>query len=302
MELDLTGGEPFLRPDLPLLIDRIGALQRDSLRSLKTVALATNGLLPRQTVEAVKRFLIAIAGRFDLAMVCSLDGIGEAHDLIRGVPGAYSRVQETIERLGEIAAKYMSFRLGIKTTIVSGNWEQIPGLTRFARDRGLFHILSPVLFTAERFRNLERQAELEVLTKYRDDLIDLYSSAELADCHYSHVVVDTLRHEGRRVSCSAGTDHFFVEGDGRIFPCPLVSMVLGDIKVMSAEGLLSSPERRKATRMAGRFDECKWCLEPGCIRFSQATEGFAFLRFILGRQGAKRFRRAYCDEGLHKYF
>lgn len=301
VELDLTGGEPFLRPDLAVLIEKVSALKQENLRSLKTIALATNGLLPRQTSEKVRKILLAIDGRFDLAMVCSLDGIGERHDVVRGVSGAYPKVRETIDRLGEIASRNPHFQLGIKTTILPGNWEDLPDLMRFARERGLFHVVSPVLFTAERFRNLELKPQLELLSKYRLDLISLYSSEELVDCYYSHVVVDTLRHDRRRIACSAGTDHFFIEGDGKIFPCPLVAIAVGDIRVTLPEDLLSSPKARKASRLAGRLDQCTWCLEPGCVRFSQSTEGFSFLKF-LGLRGAKRFRKAYYGEGLFKYF
>ncbi|MGB6064117.1 MAG: radical SAM protein [Desulfomonilaceae bacterium] len=301
VELDLTGGEPLLRPDLPQLIEKVCALKHENLRSLKTIALATNGLLPGRISEKVERILRTINGKFDLAMVCSLDGIGECHDQIRGVPGAYSRALENIQRMGEIASRSRHFRLGIKTTILPHNWEQIPALMHFAAERGLFHVVSPVLFTAERFRNLDRQPQLELLTPYYSYLIAFYSSEELADYYYSHVVLDTLKHGTRRIQCSAGTDHFFVEGDGRIFPCPLVPIALGDIRATQPEGLLSSPKTLNASRMAGRLDQCKWCLEPGCIRFSQCTEGFAFLRFLLSHQGKRRFRKAYFGEGLFKY-
>lgn len=302
VELDLTGGEPLLRPDLPELIEQVCDLTQKNLRSLKTIALATNGLLPQRTAARVKKILSAIDSRFDLAMVCSLDGIGECHDRVRGVPGAYARAQETIERLGEIASRNSYYHLGIKTTILPNNWEQIPDLMRFARERGLFHILSPVLFAAERFRNLEKQPQMEVLTRYHSDLLDLYSSKELADCYYSHVVVDTLGHGKRRIPCSAGTDHFFVEGDGRIFACPLVAFALGDIRVMRFEDLLASPRTKRISRLTGRLDQCKLCLEPGCVRFSQTTEGLSFLKFLVSLRRTQRFRKAYGGEGLSKYF
>jgi len=302
VELDLTGGEPFLRDDLPLLVDNVCELKGRELRNLKTIALATNGLLPQRIHDRVRNILLAINGRFDLALVCSLDGIGQSHDAVRGVPGAYPKVRETIERLKELTAIGLPFRLGIKTTILPCNWEQIPNLIEFADQQGLFHVLSPVLFTAERFRNLEQQPQLDLLAKHTLRLIELYSGDRLADCYYSQVVIDTLKRGGRMAPCSAGLDHFFVEGDGRIFPCPLVATPLGDIRTTRPEELLSSSERSSAASMAGGFAECRWCLEPGCVRFSQATEGFAFLRFVIGRRGAKRFHRGYYDEGLYKYF
>ena len=285
VELDLTGGEPFLRPDLPLLVDSVCTLKGTSLGNLKTLALATNGLLPQRIQDTVRKILLTINGRFDLALVCSLDGFGESHDTVRGVPGAYAKVRETIERLKELTSLGLPFRLGIKTTILPCNWEQIPDLMRFADEQGIFHVLSPVLFTTRNSQNLEQRLQLDLLTNYSSRLIELYSSDELADCYYSQVVVGTLKRRGRTAPCSAGLDHFFVEGDGRIFPCPLASVPLGDIRTTRPEELLLSDARSSAARMAGSLGECKWCLEPGCVRFSQANEGFAFLRFIVGPRG-----------------
>lgn len=302
VELDLTGGEPLLRPDLPQLIEEVCDLREKNLRSLRTIALATNGLLPGRTAERIQKILLAIGGKVDLAMVCSLDGFGECHNQIRGVREAYDKVRETIDKLQEIASRTRHFQLGIKTTILPNNWGQIQDLMLFAKERNLFHILSPVLFAEERFRNVERQPQLEVLSRHGSDLIQLYSSEELADCYYSHVVVDTLKHGGRRISCSAGTDHFFVEGDGRIFICPLVPVALGDLRITRPEDLLSSRRTQETSRLAGRLEQCKWCLEPGCLRFSQTTEGFSFLRFLTNLHRTHRFRRAYYGEGLFKYF
>ncbi len=302
VELDLTGGEPFLRKDLPELTLRIVQLAKKNLKSLKTLALATNGLLPRLVQRVVGEMLSAINGKFDLALVCSMDGIGEIHDRIRGVPGAYRRVRETLDRLGEYTSGRFPFRLGIKSTILPQNWEELDGLIQFARDQGLFHILSPVLFTRERFRNLEAQAQLSLLPGYRQGLIDLYSRKDLRDLYYSWVMVDTLKKGRRRNLCTAALDHFFVEGDGRIFPCPLLDIPLGNIQTHSLEDVLDSSLRKEIAKQAGYREECHICLEPGCIRFSQAGEGLNFLRFILEKKGRERFRQAYWIEGLSKYF
>jgi MoaA/NifB/PqqE/SkfB family radical SAM enzyme len=302
VELDLTGGEPFLRKDLTELIARVVRLKRQHLKALKTVALATNGLLPQLVFATVREILEIIAGEFDLAMICSLDGFGEKHDQIRGTPGAYRNVRHTIEQLQTLASDNPSFWLGVKTTILPLNWDQLPALADFARENGLFHILSPVLFTRERFRNLAKEQELGLLPEYRQGLIALYCETPLRDAYYSHAVVDTLQRGRRNIPCTAATDHFFVEGDGRVFPCPVMNISLGHIGSHSLDDILASPLRKRAAHQAGRSGACRLCLEPGCIRFSQAAEGFSFLRFILGDRGRDRFDKAYNDEGLSKYF
>lgn len=301
VELDLTGGEPFLREDLSELIADVADLKDHTLRNLQTVALATNGLLPDLVCGTVKRMLSYLNGRCDLVMVCSLDGIGPTHDLVRGTPGSYTRVMQTIEGLKGLTAGPYPLRLGVKTTILPHNWDQIPHLIDFARDQGVFHILSPVLFTRDRFRNAESRSELDVLHDRAKDLIDLYSRDDQKDKYFSHVVTRTLELNGRTAACSAAGDHFFVEGDGRIFPCPMRNVALGNIRTHSLAELSHSRERANAARKAGRDLDCRWCLEPGCIRFSQTTTAYGFLRFILGNKGRRRFRVASVDEGMSKY-
>jgi MoaA/NifB/PqqE/SkfB family radical SAM enzyme len=302
VELDLTGGEPLLREDLPELVREAARLKDHTLLSLRTVALASNGLLPEVVARGVEAILEAIQGKFDLAMVCSLDGLGEVHDRVRGVPGAYSKVRETIKRLQQIKEKNPNFWLGIKTTILPVNWEEIPGLREFAREQGLFHILSPVLFTPERFRNLASRDRLDVLPNFASAMIELYSQEELRHFYYSYVLVDTLTRGRRRVPCTAAADHFFIEGDGSIYPCPLLNLPLGHIQTHALGDILASSQRKEIARKVGHLPSCVNCLEPGCIRFSQASDGTGFLKFILQENTKDRFRTAYISEGLAKYF
>jgi MoaA/NifB/PqqE/SkfB family radical SAM enzyme len=302
VELDLTGGEPFLRQDLPELIRYVSHLNDRILTNLKTVALASNGLLPELVARVVEEILEGIKGKFDLAMVCSLDGLGEPHDRVRGVPGAYQKVRETIARLQQIKANSSNFWLGIKTTILPSSWDQIPGLMQFSQDQGLFHILSPVLFTQERFRNLASRETLDVRKTRSSDLIDLYSQENLRNFYYSYVLVDSLTSGKRRVPCTAASDHFFIEGDGTIFPCPLLNVSLGRIQAHSLNDILESPVRKKIAKKIGHLPSCLVCLEPGCLRFSQMSDGMSFFKFIFREKTTLRLRTAYSDEGLVKYF
>ncbi|MGQ9921087.1 MAG: radical SAM protein [Desulfobacca sp.] len=302
VELDLTGGEPFLRADLPQLVAEITRLADRQLPHLQTLALATNGLSPALVNRVVRELLAIINGRFDLALVCSLDGLGAGHDQSRGVPGAFARQSENIAGLQELTSGPYPFRLGLKTTLLPWNLHELEGLQRFAQDRGMFQIVSPVLFTAERFRNLASQQELSLLPHRRQDLLDLYSRPELAHHYYAWAVVDSLRRGRRRLGCTAAWDHFFVEGDGRIFPCPLLPEFLGRIQTQTLTDILASPRRREMARQAGLRPECSLCLEPGCLRFSQASEGLSYLRYLLGPQPRRRWQLTYLQEGLYKYF
>jgi molybdenum cofactor biosynthesis enzyme MoaA len=54
-ELDITGGEPFLKEDLPALLQGICLLKDSRLRDLRSVAITTNGFLTEKVVSVTRR-------------------------------------------------------------------------------------------------------------------------------------------------------------------------------------------------------------------------------------------------------
>jgi molybdenum cofactor biosynthesis enzyme MoaA len=62
-ELDITGGEPFLRDDLVSLFGTVCELKRAHLKRLESVAITTNGILTDRVVSMVRKMLEAMATR-----------------------------------------------------------------------------------------------------------------------------------------------------------------------------------------------------------------------------------------------
>ena len=77
LSTNLTGGEPFMRTDLP---DIVSALYRKSDR----IVINTNGLLGKRIIELCKAFP-------KVGIRVSMDGKGDIHDQIRGVSNNFDR-------------------------------------------------------------------------------------------------------------------------------------------------------------------------------------------------------------------
>ncbi|MBI3385655.1 radical SAM protein, partial [Candidatus Gottesmanbacteria bacterium] len=86
--VDITGGEPFLRPDIPEIVKTVrGACPK------ARILITTNGFLPakiQKNIAAIRAADPAIAFRI------SLDGWEETHEKVRGIPKAFALVQETL--------------------------------------------------------------------------------------------------------------------------------------------------------------------------------------------------------------
>ncbi|MBE7559709.1 radical SAM protein [bacterium] len=89
---NLTGGEPFLRADLPDLLADIETHNRPRKLQINTNALQTEKILPM--VESMLERL-----RTTVLLQVSIDGVGQTHEDMRNLPGCFPRVERTLQEL-----------------------------------------------------------------------------------------------------------------------------------------------------------------------------------------------------------
>ncbi len=125
-DLWLSGGEPTLRRDVTEIIE---TFVRNN--GVNRVIIPTNGLIKSRVHDIVELALARNPG-IDLYLNIALDGYGETHDRIRGVPGNWGKALDCIQSLYPLKEKYRDrFRLNANTVICSENYGQIERLGEF---------------------------------------------------------------------------------------------------------------------------------------------------------------------------
>jgi MoaA/NifB/PqqE/SkfB family radical SAM enzyme len=125
-DLWLSGGEPTLRHDASEIIRMF--VERNGVRR---VIIPTNGLLKARTFEIVERALGRHAG-LDLYLNVALDGYGETHDRVRGVPGNWERTLDCIRSLYPLKERFGDrFRLNVNTVVCAENFAEVGRLADF---------------------------------------------------------------------------------------------------------------------------------------------------------------------------
>ncbi len=125
-DLWLSGGEPMLRRDLTKVIDTF-VLNNGVSRLI----IPTNGLVKARTYEVVEHAL-ETHPTIDLYLNIALDGYGQTHDRIRGVPGNWEKTLDCIQSLYPLKEKYAArFRLNVNTVICAENYTEIEKLSGF---------------------------------------------------------------------------------------------------------------------------------------------------------------------------
>ncbi len=113
--MTFTGGEPFLRKDLPDMV--IAAYQHCRP---EYITIPTNGILTQRIVDGVAK-ICENAPHSRIGINLSLDGVGKEHDEIRMVPGNWDRSMKTWAVLKELQKTHKNLVLSIHTVISKFN-------------------------------------------------------------------------------------------------------------------------------------------------------------------------------------
>lgn len=129
--LGLNGGEPTLRRDLA----ELGGMLLDTLPRLKTLSLITNGLHADRAIERIGELAGAVRERGGhLDVMVSLDGVGDVHDFVRGMPGNFSNAVRVLDFVKTLPG--ISVRVGC--TVIAENVYHVHSLLEFCRARDVY--------------------------------------------------------------------------------------------------------------------------------------------------------------------
>ena len=301
-ELDITGGEPFLRDDLAHLLTGIGGLKADRLPLLRSIAITTNGFLTQKILDDVGAVIAPLEQKgIALVFACGMDAVGAVHERIRNVAGGWERLHATIEGLKQLRDQHPSLVIGIKTTVTRYNIDELEQVARYAGEQGLFTIISPYILTANRYGNLGLEESLSLSAADREKLAAFYDSPRFRWSYYRRELLRFLETGRMEKPCSAGFNYFFIRSTGELFACPLIAAPLGNVTRTPLAELIRSPAAARFRRGVSGFPECATCTEPGLERYALPFEGGHYLRLYLS-MNRRDFRSLHDHLGLDKYF
>ncbi len=301
IELDITGGEPFLREDLHELISEICELKKSALSSLRSIAITTNGFLTDRIMTFTDQILPLLAEvGIDLVIVCAVDAVNPLHDRIRNFKDGWNKVNETISQLVEQRNSHSNLIIGIKTTVLPLNIDELDGISGYADQHGLFKIVSPFIITNGRYLNHDKENEFEFSEEDRSKLIRFYSGDKDSWDFHGKALADFFSTGVMNKPCSCGFNYFFIRSTGEVFLCPLINESVGNIRDADIDEICSSRQAARIRKTIGRFPQCKSCTEPGLERYSLPFEGFEYLKLLLEMESSK-FLKLHQHMGFDKY-
>lgn len=229
-QLTLSGGEPFLRDDLVEVVEvfvrRAGA---------KQVSIPTNAILTERVASATAEMLKRLPG-LPLNLYLSVDEIGETHDQIRQVPGAFAAVMKTAKRLGELRSRHRALRVGATVVLMNQNQERIIKILSELKRRFPWDRLQVELVRgrpAEPGSNQVKLEHYEAAAQWLDEH-GPRGAGFFGLLHHRvagrmrRTLIQTLRQDRQVVPCPAGQELVVVEADGTVRPCEVLHTLFSE--------------------------------------------------------------------------
>lgn len=235
--VNLSGGETFLRAELPEIIKIV-----KNVCPRAQIIISTNGLATDLIVEKTAEIL-----KIDknIGIRVSLDGIGEAHDYIRGIKGFYEQVIKTVQGLKEIGVK----NLGLSFTIMERNAGELKAVYDLAKSKNLELALALVQNSEIYFQKSDNKINnLDEIEKGLNYIIGeelkSHNVKRWLRAYYDYGLLYYSRHKKRLLKSGAGYDSLFIDPSGDIYPSNLINIKMGNLGDGKLKKTWNSPEAK----------------------------------------------------------
>ena len=254
--LVITGGEPFVRPDI---LD----IARHAVNHRFMVVFGTNGMLITDDI-AKKLVDIGVMG-----VGISIDSLSpEKHNIFRGLPGAFEGALAGIE-----ACKRNGLQFQIHFSAQPMNYQELPTVIDWAHDLGAKVLNVFFMVCTGRGEELtditpeQYEEVLGYLVECQDKYQDMLVRARCAP-HFKRLAYEkdpnspiTKAQGYMGGGCLAGTNYARVTPNGDLTPCPYMPLSAGNIREHSFVDLWEDSEIFNSFRyphLKGKCGDCEY--------------------------------------------
>jgi MoaA/NifB/PqqE/SkfB family radical SAM enzyme len=268
--LNICGGEPTLREDLPEICRLAAVHLRPNI-----IHFPTNCLSPESLEKRVSGILKLIPSNIKLTVKMSLDGIGAKHDIVRGIEGNFEKVVEAEKRLIPYRDKYPNFYLDAGTTVGNDNVKDLEEISEYVKKN--FRLDSFIHEIADlRGELFNRELDIRPTAKTYSTALDFleretrenmtgkrfYSRMQQAfRLIYYERVAKAMATEKRVVKCYAGISNAHLNPWGGVWICNIQAFdkELGNLKDFDYDfNALWHSDKAKEIRAWVKEGHC-WC-------------------------------------------
>jgi MoaA/NifB/PqqE/SkfB family radical SAM enzyme len=227
---NISGGEPFLRKDLPQIVDLALRFLKPKIVHIPTNAIAA-GKIQRIAREIIDTIQQKAPGTV-FTVKPSIDGVGPVHDEIRGVPGNFKQLEKTISVLKPLSDAHSNFHLELGTVISNFNLDYLEEIEDYVHSQGIESYRNEIAEQREEFFNLDdpitpsglqyERLMKDFKIKIRQNLRNKRHLARVTESFrlvYYDLVGRIMKEKTQVIPCFGGISNVHINYDGEVWPC-----------------------------------------------------------------------------------
>jgi MoaA/NifB/PqqE/SkfB family radical SAM enzyme len=295
--LNISGGEPTTRNDLPELVEMF----HRHLPRLRKIGINTTGLTPHRAIPMLTRIVEFCAKNGILISIrVSLDGIGDVHNQVRDVKRGFEKASQTIEAMQALSKQHDNFQFGIASTIFATNMEDAENILAWARTKGLDVVFNMLRFTDAMLHNKQleekigfREREEQFMRKFFLDRVQeesVLSGQAFMYLHYADMIANGYQ---RTMPCPFQSQGLLLNPNGDLHYCEN-SEKLGNVLDDPAESLYYKAENLMH-RQHLKDKVCPTCLSPCQVNVGAMKQFVPYAKFLKRAYQVKKDPQRHLD-------
>lgn len=253
--VDISGGEPFLRPD----IVEVARTIIENCKNLYMLHFPTNGLLPDLIAKQIAQIARLKPHKFVISV--SLDGQPKLYKKLRGVDG-FNKAVETYKKIKTISGVEVFFGM----TLSSENYNKIDETFAAVKEKipslkyEDFHI--NVYHTSEHYYGnagnvLPKKEVLIELKKFaKKKGSPFFSPIMFLEHKYLSYIKEYFATKKTPLPCQALNASIFLDPQGDVYPCSMYNLKIGNIRETSLAKIWKESEKIREDIHKGKCTQC----------------------------------------------
>lgn len=239
--INVSGGEPTLRKDLPDIIDLMYPKGR-------IVEISSNGLQPEKLIKIIKKHP-------DIKVRFSLEGDEGTSNRIRGENNGFATKVDGLRKLKEAGGTDLGFALVIQDE----NVDQLVDMYEFAQNEG-FELATSTLHNAWQFYKNDNHFydRMQVAKRVEGLVVAMLKTNNVKNWFRAYLnlgLIEKILGHDRLIKCTAGSGFTFIDPWSDVWACNVrTDLPLGNLEKQSWNGITSGS---RYTKVIDEVTNCK---------------------------------------------
>lgn len=245
---NITGGEPFIREDLPDIV-------RELYKKSDRIVISTNGFFTDRIIKLAEEFP-------NVGIRISIEGLEETNNKIRGLEDGFNRGYSTLKKLVEMKHPDVGFGM----TVQDANAKDLVALYEKSNELGMEFATASLhnSFYFVEAKNIikDRMMVAKEFEKLINRLLESNSPKKWFRAYFNHGLINYIFGQKRLLPCDMSFDTFFIDPYGDVMPCNGTKdkEVMGNLNKQNWNELWNSEQAERVRKEVRHCDRDCWMI------------------------------------------